>query len=248
MNRFKPALSLVLLAGAALLGLASAEKKTGTAPTGIAVVELFTSEGCSSCPPADEALAAADKAYTGHVYVLGFHVDYWDRLGWKDPFSNASWTDRQNRYAEKFKITSIYTPQAVVNGTTQFTGSEKNRLFATIEKELKQTPGAAPEISATMGSDKNIHVSYKTVAAPGRVLNIALVQRNADTQVKRGENEGKLLHHINIVRGLSTSTAASGELRFRLPDGMTPAGCLIIAFVQDKGTLAITAAAEAAIR
>src|SRR6185369_6535980 len=129
MNRFKPVLSLVLLAGAALLGLASAEKKTGAALPGIAVVELFTSEGCSSCPPADDALAAADKAYTGHVYVLGFHVDYWDRLGWKDPFSNASWTERQNRYAGKFDLTSIYTPQAVVNGTTQFTGSEKNRLF-----------------------------------------------------------------------------------------------------------------------
>src|SRR4051794_39591301 len=123
MKRFLSPLLLLSLACISLLGLATTRKKTSAPLSGTAVVELFTSEGCSSCPPADEALAAAAKTYTGHVYVLGYHVDYWDRLGWKDPFSNAAWTDRQTRYADLFKLNSIYTPQAIVNGKTQFTGS-----------------------------------------------------------------------------------------------------------------------------
>jgi len=247
MKRFLPALLLVLLACISLLGLATAGKKTTTPPSGTAVVELFTSEGCSSCPPADEALAAADKAYTGHVYVLGYHVDYWNRLGWKDPFSNAAWTDRQTRYANLFKLNSIYTPQAIVNGKTQFTGSDKNRLNTTIENELKLPAAAAPELTAKTDAGKNILISCKTVASPGKLLNIALVQRSAETSVKKGENEGKQLHHINIVRELKTMPAGAVAALFHLPAGLSAADCLIIAFIQDKQTLAITAAAEAPI-
>lgn len=218
------------------------------APSGIAVVELFTSEGCSSCPPADQALAAAAKAYTGHVYVLGYHVDYWDRLGWKDAFSDAAWTARQSRYAEHFSLSSIYTPQAVVNGKTEFTGSDRSRLFSTIENELKKTAGPAPVIDARIDGDKNITVSCKTNAPSGRLLNIALVQRDADTQVRKGENEGKKLHHVNIVRALKTAPASSSSaVAFRLPPGLPASAFAIIAFIQDKQTLVITAAAEASI-
>ena len=216
---------------------------------GIAVVELFTSEGCSSCPPADDALAAAAKAYTGHVYMLGFHVDYWDRLGWKDAFSDAAWTNRQSRYAEQFNLTSIYTPEAVVNGQAEFTGSDRNRLFGTIETELKKTAGPAPVLDARTGGDKNtITVSCQMAARPGNLLNIALVQRNAETQVKRGENEGKRLHHINIVRALKTLPAGPASVSFHLPAGLSAPDCLLIAFVQDKQSLVISAAAEAAIQ
>src|SRR4051812_5442425 len=85
--------------------------------TGFAVVELFTSEGCSSCPPAEEAVAGLVKDYTSNVYVVSFHVDYWNYLGWKDEFSSAGFTSRQQQYAAVFNINSIYTPQAIVNGS-----------------------------------------------------------------------------------------------------------------------------------
>jgi len=247
MKRFLPPTLLVFLVCISLLGLATAERKTTAPPSGIALVELFTSEGCSSCPPADEALAAAAKTYTGHAYMLCYHVDYWDRLGWKDRFSNAAWTDRQSRYATLFNLTSIYTPQAIVNGKAQFTGSDRGRLDATIQNELKLPAAPAPELDAKAGAANNIVVSCKTAASPGKLLNVALVQRSADTQVKRGENEGKQLHHINIVRDLKTMPAGAASVSFRLPAGLAAADCLIIAFIQDKQTLAITSAAEASI-
>src|SRR5438132_289864 len=99
--------------------------------TGIAVVELFTSEGCSSCPPAD-AIAAKITSEFKNVYVLGFHVDYWNSLGWKDEFSNAAWTNRQQQYASHFELSSIYTPQMVVNGKTELVGSNEQLLRKTI--------------------------------------------------------------------------------------------------------------------
>src|SRR5947209_3544323 len=87
---------------------------------GFAVVELFTSEGCSSCPAADETLAKVAREYPENVYVLGFHVDYWDRLGWKDVYSSADYTNRQREYAQQFNLNSIYTPEVVVNGRVEF--------------------------------------------------------------------------------------------------------------------------------
>src|ERR1700733_12538487 len=101
----------------ALLPVVSASGHPGVpagAEPGFAVVELFTSEGCSSCPPADEVLAKIATEYKDYVYVLGFHVDYWDRLGWKDVYSSADYTRRQQEYARAFKLSSIYTPEAVV--------------------------------------------------------------------------------------------------------------------------------------
>lgn len=241
-----------LLAAAIPLSLVpaamTARQKGPAAPSsGIALVELFTSEGCSSCPPADEALAAAAKAYTGHVYVLGYHVDYWNRLGWKDPFSDAAWTARQSRYADRFNLNSIYTPQVIVNGKTEFTGSDRKRLFATIEDALTHPAAAAPVLDAKADGDKNIIVTGKTSLSPGQELYIALVQRHADTQVKKGENEGKHIYHINIVRGLKALPAGTGSVSFRLPADLNASDFTIIAFVQDKQSLAVSAATGAAI-
>jgi len=215
----------VVLASAALLGFASGRKTIAPA-SGVALVELFTSEGCSSCPPADELLAETAKHYTdNNVFVLSYHVDYWDRLGWKDPFSNAAWTARQNRYAQQFKLESIYTPEAVVNGRTEFTGSDKNRLSKAIFTEIKTPYTMRLELEAHDNGKNNITVLYQLTGATGPSLNIniALVQRSADTEVKRGENEGKRLHHINIVRDLKTVAAASGSTVIQLPAGLKAA-------------------------
>ncbi|HEY4149949.1 MAG TPA: DUF1223 domain-containing protein [Chitinophagaceae bacterium] len=247
MKRLLPVTAFVLLASATLLSVASSNKKATPPATGTALVELFTSEGCSSCPPADEAVAEAAKAHPGNVLVLCFHVDYWDRLGWKDAYSNAAWTARQNHYAEQMKLSSIYTPEAIVNGKTEFTGSDRNRLNKTIDQALKSPAPAPLALEAREGKDRTITVSYKLAALTGQSLNVALVQRNADTEVKKGENEGKRLHHINIVRDLRTMPATSGGVVLHLPAGLGAADCEVIAFVQNNNTLAISAAAQASI-
>src|ERR1700749_4412386 len=127
------------IAGSAVLRHNSGEPwRLGT--KGFAVVELFTSEGCSSCPDADALIARVQQQDKDlPVYVLAYHVDYWNRLGWKDAFSDAAYTDRQKRYASWLKLTSIYTPQVVVNWQTQFVGSEGVTLANSIKTALQQT-------------------------------------------------------------------------------------------------------------
>src|ERR1700730_2635559 len=104
---------------------------------GFAMVELFTSEGCSSCPPADEAVGRLN-GWKNNVYVLSFHVDYWNYLGWKDIFSDPSYSKRQQDYGSVFHLSSIYTPQIIINGKVQFAGSDESRLRKEIEESLKQ--------------------------------------------------------------------------------------------------------------
>src|SRR3954454_13978052 len=122
----RPRILLVIAAVTLLVVLAMTrhgeERKLGPNPV---VVELFTSQGCSSCPPADALIhdITTDPAMRGRVIPLAFHVDYWDSLGWRDPFSSAEWTQRQARYARTMRLSSAYTPQAVVNGSRKFVGS-----------------------------------------------------------------------------------------------------------------------------
>ena len=215
---------------------------------GFALVELFTSEGCSSCPPADEAVAALAKDYPSNVYVLGFHVDYWNYLGWKDEFSSVDYSKRQQQYATTFNLNSIYTPQAIVNGKTQFTGSEKTRLYNTVDKELNEGDAAVIELSAKKAGANDVTVFYTTNANDKTIVCIALVQLQAASVVKRGENKGMLLHHINVVRDFKTMTNNSGSVSMHVPAGLAAKDCKIIGFVQHKNDLQITGAAGAVIQ
>src|SRR6186997_2744530 len=118
---------------------ASLKNKIAKKQDGFVLIELFTSEGCSSCPPADEALEEIQKKYNDkNVLVLGYHVDYWNKLGWKDVFSDASFTQRQEYYSRIFHLNSIYTPQVVVNGKSEFVGSNKEKLISSIEEQLNE--------------------------------------------------------------------------------------------------------------
>src|SRR5258706_5818556 len=116
----------------------SAKETKSVSDNGLAVVELFTSEGCSSCTPADEAMIKLAKEFPEHVYFLAYHVDYWDYIGWKDQFSNADYTKRQDKYAEVFKLNSIYTPQVVINGEKELVGSRESQIRTDIQQELKK--------------------------------------------------------------------------------------------------------------
>ena len=212
---------------------------------GFAVVELFTSEGCSSCPPADEAVIKLN-ALNKNVFILGYHVDYWDRLGWKDPFSSSAYSDRQKEYAASLHQSSLYTPEIVVNGTVQFTGSDEARLASSVNQALASKPVVALSISKVIANGNSIQVNYAVEGnASGRVQ-CNLVQLAAETSVRRGENEGRTLHHINIVRDVKSVTlsAATGSATLQLPAGLRKSDCTIIVFLQDKNNGRIEAAAK----
>ncbi|MBS1599453.1 MAG: DUF1223 domain-containing protein [Bacteroidetes bacterium] len=218
-------------------------------PKGFAVVELFTSEGCSSCPPADEAVIDISNEYKKNVFVIGFHVDYWNYLGWKDVFSNASFTERQKQYAGVFNLNSIYTPQIVVNGEKEFVGSDKNRLHDAVSREIAKSSVSSITIDAKSSGDNKANINYTIKADKNEVLNIVLVQSHTQSDVKRGENSGRQLHHINIARDFKIINAgdSQGNISLTIPNGLAPKDCRIIAYLQNKQSLQISDAAEVEI-
>ena len=211
---------------------------------GFAVVELFTSEGCSSCPSADAAMVELSKQFSDNVYFLGYHVDYWNYLGWKDEYSNKVFTKRQLQYANKFNLNSIYTPQVVINGKTEIVGSDKTNIQRSITEDLKNQANISIDVKAKLEGPNKINVTYGFTHSTPERLNIALVQLMATTQVKRGENKGRELHHINIVREMKTANAADSVMAFDLPINLTAKDLKIIAFIQNKDNLSISGATE----
>jgi hypothetical protein len=252
MKRFFPA-AFVLIGTLPLLSIDTTTiKNQNTADKGFAVVELFTSEGCSSCPPADAAVMQLTSDFPNNVYVISYHVDYWNNGGWRDEFSSADYTKRQDRYAEQFGLNSIYTPQVVVNGGSQFVGSNVNQLQSAVKKSLGGK--ASVPIKLIVSKDDNkIKVNYSAEAASENlcILNIALIQLTATTEVKRGENGGRTLHHINIVRDLKASKATydgiNGSASFSVPKGLTSKDIEVVAFLQDFSTLEIKGVTRATI-
>ena len=212
---------------------------------GFAVIELFTSEGCSSCPPADQLVSKILNENKENVYILSFHVDYWNRLGWKDVFSQAAFSERQQLYASHLSFEGVYTPQIVVNGTEQFVGSDEDRLRASLSNNIKQPSTLTLEVTQTNKSD--VHLVYNN-ANIGEFLNIAFVQPEAVTDVKRGENGGRKLHHVNIVREFKTIEASgSGNLDIKVAAEIRELPFKIIVYTQQKNSFKITGAAETAV-
>ncbi len=185
-----------------------------THASGVAVVELFTSEGCSSCPPADRVLAnLAARATTDSLplYPLSFHVDYWNHLGWRDRFSSASFSDRQRSYSAIGAGGGSYTPQIVVNGQAECLGSNARQVDALIAAALQREPRTQIELHARR-AEHGIELSYRVSGdTRGRVLNLALVEPRADSQVEHGENAGERLAHVNVVRLFTSLPLAAGR-------------------------------------
>ncbi len=241
---------VAFLAARAFLHSAPSSVVTGP-PKGFAVVELFTSEGCSSCPPADQLVARIQQEDRDQpVYILAFHVDYWDRLGWKDGFSDHRYTQRQNRYAGWLNLQSVYTPQIVVNGRKEFVGSQESKLRSVIQSSLDQTPATQLTLGDVRLDQGKVswHFQVQHAAAKSSLI-VALVQRSATIDVKAGENSGRTLSHVQIVRNLSDTsvgTGGSGNGWFQLPQGVT-GGEELVAFVQNDDTGQIVAATSSAL-
>jgi hypothetical protein len=193
-----------LLFGAVCLALGAASAGPSERPI---VVELFTSEGCSSCPPADTLLS--ELAGRPEVLVLSFHVDYWDRLGWKDPFSSAAATRRQYRYAELLGLPTVYTPQIVVDGKWQAVGSDRDQ----VEHALSLARRNREEVPVALAIDYG-HVRVTLGPSPQGARATVLVvgfDRRHVTEVKRGENAGRALAHIDVVRNLEEIAQSDGQ-------------------------------------
>jgi len=215
------------------------------------VVELFTSEGCSSCPPADALLARLDREQpvsTAEIIVLEEHVDYWDNGGWHDRFSSSQYTDRQNQYAPRLKFDSAYTPQMVVDGATQFVGNDGRRAYQAVVAAAR-TPKIALALSPPALDGRHlacfVSAAASASALPKADLYAALVDPSATTHVLRGENGGRHLDHVGVVRSLKRigklQDLGSGPLQFNLnaPSDANPARMRVVVFAQgsDQGPI-----------
>jgi hypothetical protein len=213
---------------------------------GSVLIELFTSEGCSSCPPADRLLEKIAAENNDNVYVLSFHVDYWNYIGRKDPFSQARFSQRQRNYARQFSLESIYTPQMVVNGVAEFVGSDEQKLRNAIAKNSTLLPIL---MEVTRKDNITLSLTCNLQSSEPQLLQLALVQKKAITSVKRGENSGKTLAHVNVVQQLETidSMNGTGTIELKLPPGLKETDYLLFAFTQNKKNLHITGAVQMAV-
>lgn len=219
---------------------------------GFAVIELFTSEGCSSCPPADELIARIQNEDKDQpVYILAYHVDYWNRLGWTDTFSSAFYSRRQSQYVSWLNLQSAYTPQVVVNGKKEFVGSEEATLRSSIKADLQAPSPALLTLSNVKTEKGQVSLQYNTQrAGKNTSLLLAIVQRSASTKVGAGENSGRTLSHVQIVRNLQVLAVGSnnsGDGQISLPAGVNAQDAEVIAFLQNTDTGEIIAATRSAL-
>lgn len=209
----------------------------------VAVLELFTSEGCSSCPSADRLLPELAKLDAG-VFPLSFHVDYWNRLGWTDPFSNSEYSERQRNYSRQLNLESVYTPQLVVNGEYELVGSNRGKAESVIKTALKEKATVQLSIdNVKINADKITFLVHAEGDIKKNNLLAALVQKQATMNVKAGENSGAKLSHTNVVRSFSQQRAADkNQFELDLPGTLPNLKWQLIVYSQHKNDLKITGA------
>lgn len=172
------------------------------------LVELFTSEGCSDCPPADALLSQIDSRQPvpgAEAIVLSEHVTYWDREGWRDPFSLDEMTERQQEYARHFGLADVYTPQMVVDGSEEFVGSDARKLTAALTRAAAtpKTPIAIADVHQAPDGSITFSVRAADARFDAKASLFAAIAENATvSEVLRGENKGRTLHHVAVVRVL----------------------------------------------
>lgn len=223
----------------------------------LVLVELFTSEGCSSCPRADDLLAelAAEAERAGTpIACVSYHVDYWDRLGWKDPFGDAAFTARQRRYAVALGEEGLYTPQLVVDGRLAMVGSDRPRVREALTQALARPGRAEVRASVEPAGDGALEVALSLPGAPSTqvVLNAALVERERTSRPGRGENAGRVLRHAWVARAAAGGTLGPGgaptsSLRLAIPPDLDRAGAAVVVWVADAADLAVLGATRVAV-
>ena len=237
----------VLLGGAAIAGAAAVAGENPPAFAGDAAspssgpwaIELFTSQGCNSCPPADVNLG--ELARRADIVALSFHVDYWDYMGWKDPFASRDTTDRQRGYARVLRQRYVYTPEMVVDGIGHDPGRDLppiKKLLA--EAQLRAPTRATPELSRDASGPLTIRLAGFALDGGQADVTLAVYDRRHSTKVMNGENGGRTLDNFNIVRRLEALTRWDGAPKFwTLPgDGFGPGqGVAVLVQRADHGPL-----------
>jgi hypothetical protein len=257
-------LTTSLLALAVRGGAAPATPSNPSGSTGPVVVELFTSQGCSSCPPADRLLSALgrDPQLAGRVIPLAFHVDYWDYIGWHDPFDSPRWSQRQQEYARAFHSNRIYTPQLVVGGRTECVGSQEGEVTRRIREALAAPPAGRVHLAVeppTPDGRLRVRVDAKlarTVAQGDLDLWVAVWETGLVTPVGAGENAAHTLRNDFVVRRLEKALALpgtagaerSGEIVLGVDKRWKTADLGVAAFLQDPATRQIHGAASQAVQ
>ena len=220
----------------------------GTATATPVLLELFTSEGCSSCPPADNYVRQADRLQPipgVHLIVLSEHVDYWDHDGWKDPYSSAAFTERQSDYVHALGLSTPYTPQIIINGNEVLKGDARQI------KELYAKAAADPKVDVRIGSVSvegqppdmvRVHVDADGTATKHSAdVFVAVALDHAESQVLAGENGGRHLTHVAVVEEikkvgkLDKGKNFSQDVQLKLKSGADPKNLRVIAFVQESG-------------
>jgi hypothetical protein len=213
------------------------------------LIELFTSEGCSSCPPADVLLAQLDRFQpvpNADLIVLSEHVDYWDDIGWKDPYSSRQFSLRQADYARRFRLGEPYTPQMVVDGNSQLVGSDERQAVQAIQNAAKvdkfRISLSAPRLD---GNSLTVHVEVGATPAEAkhtsRQVWIALADDMDQSNVKRGENAGRTLKHVAVVRTLGQVGTVEGNSTFSKDLTVSTGNAnlqnlRVVAILQESGT------------
>jgi hypothetical protein len=240
---------------------AAAPREPGSALR-VVVVELFTSEGCSSCPPADallKRLSEQQSVLGTQIVALEEHVDYWNHLGWKDPYSSNEFSQRQSNYAQVFGTGGVYTPQMVVDGQSEFVGSRSLAAKEAIEKaanqpkaEMALLPGAnsppgKPAFEVQVKNLDGISVRGETE------LWIAVTEKDLQTDVKAGENSGETLKHAAVVRSLrkiETLRDPAGydrQIQVAIEPGWKKENLAVVVFLAEKSSRKIIGAAASSL-
>jgi len=222
------------------------------------LVELFTSEGCSSCPPADRFLETLDSQPIpgANVIVLSEHVDYWNHIGWKDPYSSHLYSERQSKYAQRFQLDGPYTPQMVVDGASQFLGSNPalaDKAFATA-LESPKIPVRLSSLSVDASHILHAHVETGPLEPSFRLRSVdvyvAVALNHAETQVSGGENGGRTLTHVAVTRSLTKvgelkqAQALGQDFQVKLDPKWDSANLRLVAFLQESNQGRVVGAAS----
>ncbi len=246
MNSRVLAILFVLAIAAAAQNMTPAANSASEVPV---LLELFTSEGCSSCPPADhfvQELDARQPVPGVRLIVLSEHVDYWDQQGWKDPYSSHSATQRQIDYARRFGLESPYTPQIIVDGDQVLKLADPQQVMSSFHTASISTklPIRVHSLAPDNGARESLRVHVETGAAAGNMpieIFVATALDRAESQVLRGENKGRHLEHVAVVQTLTKvgkvekGKSFSQDVLIKLPKGVDTKNLRVIAFAQERG-------------
>ena len=246
----------IVLTGVLLLSLASNLNKTSEnhlvtseveSYEPIVVLELFTSQGCSSCPSADRLLQKAKEAYKKEVFALSYHVDYWNYIGWNDPFSKAVYAEKQQKYNVKFKNDTNYTPQLVVNGREHFVGSNFRKMQSSIDTYIEKKSTNNIAFKDVNAHQEKISFSYEIQGSlKNRKIRTLIAIDERSTIVNRGENKNRTLTNSNIVVAeLSTKIKESnGSIEIGIPETVNPSDKLYLIVLVENYDHDITGATK----